>query len=89
MSFVYASLDNQTPYLHTEFDYDTDAVIDGYLRNKYQHSSVNEKKIDDYKINKNTIMDNVLRYNYQRFVNGQLTLAIISLIMYNYNMMTN
>tara|TARA_Y100000748_G_C15494320_1_gene487665 strand:- start:2607 stop:2876 length:270 start_codon:yes stop_codon:yes gene_type:complete len=89
MSFIYSSLDNQTPYLHVEDDYDRDAVIDGYLKFKYQNESLHEKKIDGYKLNKNTIVDNILRYNYQRFVNGQLTLAIISLIMYNYNLMSN
>ena len=88
MSFVYASLDNQTPYLHSETDYDTDSVVDGYLKYKYQNDTLNNKKIDIYKKNKNTIIDDILNYNYQRFTNGQLTLAIISLIMFNYDIIS-
>jgi len=88
MSFIYASLDNQTPYLHSETDYDKDSVVDGYLKYKYQNTSLNEKKITNYKNNKNTIVDDVLNYNYEKFANGQLTLAIISLIMFNYNIIS-
>lgn len=88
MSFVYASLDNQTPYLHSETDYDKDSVVDGYLKYKYQNDTLNNKKIDNYKKSKNTIIDDILNYNYQRFTNGQLTLAIISLIMFNYDIIS-
>ncbi len=88
MSFIYASLDNQTPYLHTETDYDKDSVVDGYLKYKYENPSLNKNKISDYKRNKNTIVDDILRYNYQKFTNGQLTLAVISLIMFNYNIIS-
>ena len=88
MSFIYASLDNQTPYLHSETDYDKDSVIDGYLKYKYQNSVLNEKIISNYKDNKYIIVDDILNYNYQKFTNGQLTLAIISLIMFNYNIIS-
>tara|TARA_Y100000389_G_scaffold64248_1_gene60272 strand:+ start:127 stop:396 length:270 start_codon:yes stop_codon:yes gene_type:complete len=88
MSFIYASLDNQTPYLHSETDYDKDSVVDGYLKYKYQNDTLNNKKIDNYKKSKNTIIDDILNYNYQRFTNGQLTLAIISLIMFNYDIIS-
>ena len=88
MSFIYASLDNQTPYLHSETDYDKDSVVDGYLKYKYQNTTLNENKITDYKNNKNTIVDDVLNYNYEKFSNGPLTLAILSLIMFNYNIIS-
>jgi len=89
MSFIYASLDNQTPYLHTESDYDSDLILDGYLKYKYSVGNTSDDKISMYKKKKNTVIDDILQYNYQRFTNGQLTLAILSLIMYNYNFMTN
>tara|TARA_Y100000389_G_C17412872_1_gene491982 strand:+ start:127 stop:396 length:270 start_codon:yes stop_codon:yes gene_type:complete len=89
MSFIYASFDNQTPYLHSEADYDTDSIVDGYLKYKYQDDNLNTKKIYNYKKNKNTITDDILNYNYQKFTNGQLTLAIISLIMFNYDIISS
>ena len=63
-------------------------VIDGYLKYKYENPILNEDKISTYKKNKNTIVDDILVYNYQKFTNGQLTLAIISLIMFNYNIIS-
>ena len=49
MSFIYASLDNQTPYLHTESDYDSDLILDGYLKYKYSVGDTSDDKISMYK----------------------------------------
>ena len=89
MSFVFDSLDNQSPYIHTEQDYDDDVVMDGYLKYKYKQEEQRENLIKNYIKDKNTTVDNILNYNYQRFMNGQLSLAIISLIMFNYNLIND
>ena len=63
--------------------------MDGYLKYKYKQEEQRENLIKNYIKDKNTTVDNIWNYNYQRFMNGQLSLAIISLIMFNYNLIND
>ena len=83
MTFLYNNLTNKTPILNLHND-DSEALN---TLDKHLTSVTNQENADDAVKNyikyKKLIIDEIVNYNSLRFLNGQLYLAIISLIYFN------
>lgn len=80
MSFLQQSVNNFTPIVHfdEELDYNNLYDVPG-----------NGKNGDGIKYNElqKKMRDEIISYNFQRFINGQLALSIMSLILLNYELL--
>lgn len=83
MTFLYNNLTNKTPILNLHNDH-SEALdtLDKHLT--YVTNEYNAKEaVENYMKYKKLIIDEIINYNSLRFLNGQLYLAIISLIYFN------
>ena len=95
MSFLQDSLINNTElHLFSEDDSDNNEFIKQYYAGKKSefhdvsfNSSVGEEKLEEYNKHKNTIVNAILDYNYLRYLNSQLSLAILAGIYFNYELL--
>ena len=71
---------NETPVC-SENDYIVSNVA--YHYNKSKYPTTTETELKKFIKNKNTIIEEILEYNYQKFTNGQLVIAIISLVIFS------
>lgn len=81
MSFIQSIAINETPVFVQENDYDISNVA--YHYNKSKYPTTTETELKKFIKNKNTIIEEILEYNYQKFTNGQLVIAIISLVIFS------
>ena len=80
MSFLLNSVSNFTPIVH----------FDEEINNNNLYSPVpnnNQNDTEKYNELQKKIRDEIITYNFQRFINGQLALSIMSLILLNYEIL--
>tara|TARA_B100000424_G_C22940204_1_gene500344 strand:+ start:830 stop:1099 length:270 start_codon:yes stop_codon:yes gene_type:complete len=83
MTFLYNNLTNKTPIVNFHNDH-SEALdtLDKHLTNVTNEYNAKEA-VKNYTKYKKLIIDEIINYNSLRFLNGQLYLAIISLIYFN------
>ena len=96
MSFLQDSLINNTE-LHVFGDDDSDEnefIKKYYAGRKAEfetglsfNSDYGDEKVKEYTKYKNTIVNAILDYNYLRYLNSQLSLAILAGIYFNYELL--
>ncbi len=77
MSFIYSSLTNETPKLsgyHLMIQDITDSTTGSTTDNS------------DTRIRQ--VQDSIIRYNYERFINAQLVITIMSVVFFNYQLIS-
>ena len=83
MTFLYNNLTNKTPILNLHSN-NSDALktLEKHLSHVNNSENANVT-IEKYKKYKKLITDEIINYNSLRFLNGQLYLAIVALIYFN------
>lgn len=100
MSFLQDNIINNTQlYQFPEDDSDETLFIKKYYaglksnagQTSSEHgkfdTSFGDSKADEYNTHKNTIVNTLIDYNYLRYLNSQLSLAILAAIYFNYEVM--
>tara|TARA_Y100000816_G_C25773635_1_gene406039 strand:+ start:264 stop:512 length:249 start_codon:yes stop_codon:yes gene_type:complete len=80
MSFLQNSVTNHTPILHFDNELDDNNLFENDPLGK-DTSYVKYNEIQ------RKLRDEIINYNFQRFINGQLAITIMSLILFNYQLM--
>lgn len=80
MSFLLNSVSNFTPILNFDEEINSDNLYSPIPNN-------NQNNIEKYNDLQKKMRDEIITYNFQRFVNGQLALSIMSLILLNYELL--
>lgn len=78
MSYFYSTLNNDSPNIH--FDNPNSNDINN-LSNYYNTEDQDEIKKNNQ--DKQKIKDEIINYNFYRFMNAQLAISIIALILFN------
>ena len=79
MSFLSNSVSNYTPIVHFDEEINSD--------NLYSPIPNNNNNTNKYNELQRKMRDEIITYNFQRFINGQLALSIMSLILLNYELL--
>ena len=79
MSFLSNSVANYTPIVHFDEEINSDNLYSPIPNNNNNTIKYNELQ--------RKMRDEIITYNFQRFVNGQLALSIMSLILLNYELL--
>jgi len=82
MSYFYSTLNNDSPNIH--FDNPNSNDINN-LSNYY--NTEDQGEINKNNNHKQKIKDEIISYNFYRFMNGQLAFSIIALVLFNYEIM--
>jgi len=80
MSFLLNSVSNYTPIVHFDEEINNDNLYSPVPNNR-------QNDIEKYNDIQKKMRDEIITYNFQRFVNGQLALSIMSLILLNYEIL--
>ena len=80
MSFLLNSVSNFTPILNFDEEINSDNLYSPIPNN-------NQNNVEKYNDLQKKMRDEIITYNFQRFVNGQLALSIMSLILLNYELL--
>lgn len=80
MSFLSNSVSNFTPIVNFDEEINSDNLYSPIPNN-------NQANIEKYNDLQKKMRDEIITYNFQRFVNGQLALSIMSLILLNYELL--
>lgn len=82
MSFLSNSVANYTPIVHFDEEINSDN-----LYSPIPNNNNNNDNLTKYNELQKKMRDEIITYNFQRFVNGQLALSIMSLILLNYELL--
>ena len=80
MSFLLNSVSNYTPIVHFDEEINNDNLYSPVPNNR-------QSDVEKYNEVQKKMRDEIITYNFQRFVNGQLALSIMSLILLNYEIL--